>query len=114
MKDRKMNIKSLINAGFVLFISLGTVSVFGETVVVEIKDDLYGSEQPLTIKAGTTVKWVNMEKRQYHSVWFEAEGFSEADYIFPEESWERTFNEPGTYPYHCEPHEEMTGTIIVE
>jgi plastocyanin len=55
-----------------------------------------------------------MEKRQYHSVWFEAEGFEEADYIFPEESWERTFDKPGTYPYHCEPHEGMSGTIIVE
>ena len=109
-----MNLKPLINAGLVLCLSLGTVSVFGETVIIEIKDDQYGTQQPLTIKAGTTVKWVNMEKRQYHSVWFEAEGFSEADYIFPEESWERTFDEPGTYPYHCEPHEEMTGTIIVE
>lgn len=109
-----MNIKSLINIGLALCISLGTVSTFAETVIVEIKKDQYGTEQPLTIKAGTTVKWVNMEKRQYHSVWFEAEGFEEPDYIFPGESWERTFDKPGTYPYRCEPHEEMFGTIVVE
>lgn len=110
-----MNTKQLINnVVLALFFSLGAVSVFAETVVVEIKDSLYGAEQPLTIKAGTTVKWVNMEKRQYHSVWFEAEGFAEAEYIFPEESWERTFDKPGTYPYRCEPHEDMIGTIIVE
>ena len=81
-----MNIKLLIHAGLVLCISFSSVSVLGETVVIEIKDDLYGTQQPLVIKAGTTVKWVNMEKRQYHSVWFEAEGFPEAEYIFPEES----------------------------
>jgi len=109
-----MNIKSLISTVFVLCFSLGTVSVFGETVIIEIKDDQYGTEQPLTVKAGTTVKWVNMEKRQYHSVWFQAEGFPEAEYIFPEESWERTFDKPGTYPYRCEPHEDMIGTIVVE
>ncbi len=114
MKDKKMNIKLIIKAGLFISLSFGTVSVFAETVIIEIKDDLYGAQQPLTVKVGTTVKWVNMEKRQYHSVWFEAEGFEEADYIFPEESWERTFDKPGIYPYHCEPHEGMSGTIIVE
>jgi plastocyanin len=114
MKDKKMNIKLIIKAGLFISLSFGTVSVFAETVIIEIRDDLYGTQQPLTVKVGTTVKWVNMEKRQYHSVWFEAEGFEEADYIFPEETWERTFDKPGVYPYHCEPHEGMSGTIIVE
>ncbi len=106
--------KPLINIGIIALFLWNTVSACAETVIVEIKDDQYGTEQPLVIKAGTTVKWVNMEKRQYHSVWFEAEGFPEAEYIFPEESWERTFDKPGTYPYRCEPHEDMIGTIIVE
>lgn len=109
-----MNIKPLINIGLAVCISLFAVTAIAETVIVEIKDDMFGTEQPLVIKAGTTVKWINVEKRQYHSVWFEAEGFPEADYIFPEETWERTFDKPGTYPYRCEPHEGMVGTIIVE
>lgn len=109
-----MTIKPFINIGIAISLSLSAASVFAETVIIEVKKDMFGMEQPLVIKAGTTVKWVNMEKRQYHSVWFEAEGFPEPDYIFPEESWERTFNKPGTYHYRCEPHEEMIGTIIVE
>ncbi|TAN60097.1 MAG: plastocyanin [Magnetospirillum sp.] len=67
----------------------------------------------LTIKPGTTVEWVNDEKRSNHSVFFEAEGLAESDRLFPGESWKRTFDKPGTYPYRCGPHPEMTGVIEV-
>ncbi len=109
-----MKIKVMKNTGFAICLSFVTSLASADTVIIEVKDSRFGTEQPLTIKAGTTVKWVNMEKRQYHSVWFEAEGVPEADYIFPDESWERTFDKPGVYPYRCEPHEDMTGTIVVE
>lgn len=70
--------------------------------------------QEITIKAGTTVRWTNNETRQYHSVWFEQAGDPEAPYFFPGETFERTFDKPGVYPYHCGPHPEMTGTVTVE
>ena len=43
-------------------------------------------------------------------------GAEPGEYLFPEESMERTFDEPGEYPYLCEPHEDrgMTGVIRVE
>ena len=105
--------KRLINTCLALGLSLGATFALAETVVIEIKDSVYGDGNPVTVKVGDTVKWLNVEKRQYHSVWFEEEGFPEADYFFPEESWERTFDKPGTYNYRCGPHEEMFGTIIV-
>ncbi len=70
--------------------------------------------QEITVKAGTTIRWSNREKRQYHSVWFEQAGDPEPGYFFPGESYERSFDKPGVYPYHCGPHPEMTGTVIVE
>jgi len=85
----------------------------GNVVDVSIKDFKF-NPQTVTVKVGTTVRWLNEEKRQYHSVWFEEAGDPEADYFFPEESTERTFDKPGTYHYRCGPHEEMTGVIIVE
>ena len=70
--------------------------------------------QDITIKKGQTLRWENREKRQYHSVWFEALGEEEPeDYLFPEDTYDRTFNETGTYPYRCGPHPEMTGTVKV-
>lgn len=70
--------------------------------------------QILTIKVGDSVRWVNHEKRQFHSVWFAEQGEPEPDYFFPGESYTRIFDKPGTFPYRCGPHPEMTGTIIVE
>ncbi len=70
--------------------------------------------QEITIKAGQTLRWENREKRQYHSVWFEALGEDEPeDYLFPEDAYARSFDKPGVYPYRCGPHPEMTGTVTV-
>jgi len=70
--------------------------------------------QDVTIKRGQTLRWENREKRQYHSVWFEALGEDEPeDYLFPEDSYERSFDKPGVYPYRCGPHPEMLGSVTV-
>lgn len=70
--------------------------------------------QVLEIKAGQTVQWVNKEKRQYHSVWFEKLGEAESEYLFPDDTWSKKFNKPGIYEYLCGPHPEMIGKIIVK
>ena len=70
--------------------------------------------QEITIKRGQTLRWENHEKRQYHSVWFEALGEDEPeDYLFPDDSYEREFKETGSFPYRCGPHPEMTGIVHV-
>ena len=84
----------------------------GENPQVTIKDFKF-IPQEITIKRGQTINWSNQEKRQYHSVWFEALGEEEPDYIFPDESYEREFKETGTFPYRCGPHPRMTGTVFV-
>jgi plastocyanin len=82
-------------------------------VLVSIKDFKF-IPQHITIKAGQTIVWENQEKRQYHSVWFQALGEAEPeDYLFPEDTYERSFNKSGTFPYRCGPHPEMTGTVTV-
>ena len=69
--------------------------------------------QLVKVKPGTTVKWVNNEKRTSHSVLFKKEGLPESERFFPGESWQRTFDKPGLYPYICGPHPEMTGVVEV-
>jgi len=101
----------------VLFVLLSTLQPLpaGETVTVVVKDYKFQPDD-ITVKAGTTVRWENREKRQYHSVRFEALGDPEGDYFFPGEFRERTFVQPGTYDYICEPHFEshkMKGVVHV-
>ncbi len=69
--------------------------------------------QHIEVRIGETVVWENVEKRQYHSVWFESLDAEEPDYIFPEETYEKTFDQAGTFEYRCGPHPEMTGSVTV-
>ena len=68
----------------------------------------------IRIKPGTKIRWLNREKRQYHSVWFKDMGQPEPDYIFPGESYDYEFKQSGTFAYFCGPHPRMTGVVIVE
>lgn len=67
----------------------------------------------LSIKVGDSVRWTNHEKRTSHSIVFPAEGGRESERLFPDESWQRQFDKPGRYPYHCGPHPEMEGVVLV-
>lgn len=83
-----------------------------DTAEIMIRDYQYQPAE-LTVQAGTTVKWINDEKRVSHSIRFTGpEGF-ESERIFPGEAWERTFDQPGSYPFSCGPHPEMHGIITV-
>lgn len=70
--------------------------------------------QQITINVGDTVVWINKEKRQYHSVWFKSLTTEEPDYFFPDERYERSFGEKGTFAYECGPHPKMTGSVVVK
>lgn len=83
-----------------------------ETVEVGIAKMRF-EPQRLTVKTGTTVKWVNHEKRTNHSVLFEEEGLTESERLFPGEAWQRSFDKPGVYRYRCGPHPDMTGEVEV-
>ncbi len=88
-------------------------AVSAETIVeVEIRKFKF-DPQEIVVEPGTKVRWINREKRQYHSVWFEALGEEAPPYIFPEETYERVFGEAGEFPYRCGPHPKMTGVVRV-
>jgi plastocyanin len=82
-------------------------------VVVEIRDYQY-LPGTLTVKAGSTVRWVNREKRTSHSVRFLGPAGLESERMLPDEHWERRFDQPGRYPYESGPHPEMKGLVVVE
>jgi plastocyanin len=77
---------------------------------VSIKDFAY-SPQSLTIKVGTTVTWTNKDDVT-HSVTADSGVFNAS--IGPGETVSFTFTILGTYQYHCNPHPDMIGTIVVQ
>jgi len=87
---------------------------FADAQVVEIR--MQGEQfvpGRISVRTGTTVRWVNAEKRTSHSLIFPEEGAAETERLFPGETWQRTFDKPGRYPYVCGPHPAMQGVVIV-
>ena len=108
MKSRLLNCLLLL----ALCSSAAIAGSSAEALVI-IKDYKFIPQQ-VTIKPGQTLRWENREKRQYHSVWFEALNEDEPeDYLFPQDAYERSFDKPGIYPYRCGPHPEMIGSVTV-
>ncbi len=78
------------------------------------------SPQEIRISPGTTVTWVNLDSVM-HTVSFGEHGDEHGsgagidsgpmNYM---DAWSYTFEEPGVYEYHCDPHPYMTGKVIVE
>ena len=84
----------------------------GVTIVKMYKYNFCPGE--LTVPVGTTVRWVNVDKRTSHSVILPDE--PESDRAFPEESVEFTFLTTGDQEYLCGPHwetQKMIGLITV-
>jgi plastocyanin len=68
--------------------------------------------QRVTVKRNTRLRWVNVDKRTSHSVWFKDAGRAESDRAFPEDVVEMIIDwPPGEYPYLCGPHWEREGMV---
>jgi len=106
------NVQLKIKRASALLALASFAAMAGQTFEVVIEKYSY-TPQEVSIRVGDTVKWINREKRTSHSVVFPQEGGRESERFFPDESWQRQFTQPGRYPYHCGPHPEMKGLIIV-
>lgn len=83
------------------------------TATAEVKIDQFAFvPQRITVKAGTTVTWINEDDAPHtiasSSKLFKSKALDTGD-KFP-----FTFTAPGTYAYFCSVHPHMTGTVVVE
>jgi plastocyanin len=65
----------------------------------------------IIIPVGTSVRWTNNDQVQ-HTVTDTMGGF-DSGVLEPGQSFERSFDVPGTYSYVCTIHPSMQGTVIV-
>jgi plastocyanin len=68
--------------------------------------------QRTTVKAGTTVTWIN-EDDIPHTVTPSTKLFKSKP-LDTEDKFSFTFTTPGTYEYFCSLHPHMTGAVVVE
>ena len=75
-------------------------------------DNFTFSPQQITVKAGTTVVWINGDDIP-HTVTSSKQAFK-SKVLDTDEKFSFTFATPGTFEYFCALHPHMTGTIVVE
>jgi amicyanin len=68
--------------------------------------------QRITVKAGTTVTWIN-EDDVPHTVASSSKVFK-SKALDTTDKFSFTFTTPGTYDYFCSLHPHMTGAVVVE
>jgi plastocyanin len=75
------------------------------------------SPEALTVAAGTTVTWTNQDVVR-HTVTSGEPGDPDGTFDEPldaeGDTVTVTFDEPGTFVYHCDLHRNMTGEVVVE
>ncbi|HEY7662188.1 MAG TPA: cupredoxin family copper-binding protein [Xanthobacteraceae bacterium] len=102
---------AIVLAVAITAIPLATVAARGADLEVKI-DNFTFSPQRLTVKAGTTVTWIN-EDDIPHTVAASTKAFK-SKALDTDDKFSFTFTTPGTYEYFCSLHPHMTGTIVVE
>lgn len=70
--------------------------------------------QSISVKVGTKVTWTNMDSVA-HTVTADTPSPDAPDSgsIAQNATYSFTFTKAGTYTYHCTPHPQMTGTVVV-
>src|SRR5215204_6674072 len=81
-----------------------------DDMTVSIQDFFFDSGQ-LTVAPGTTVTWVN--KGQAPHTTTADDGTWDSGTLQPGEDFSFTFDQPGTYTYHCSIHPDMTASVKV-
>lgn len=86
------------------------VEKVGETKQVVVKDFKF-NPNTVEVNVGDSVEWVNNEAGVPHTVTFDDNSYNEKLPVGA--SVTRTFNEKGTFTYHCALHPNMQATVIV-
>ena len=82
-----------------------------DSTQIAIKDFMF-TPNSLTVKAGSTVTWVNRDDEP-HSVVSDT-GLFRSGAVDTNETFSFKFDKPGTYHFTCAIHPRMVGTIIVQ
>jgi plastocyanin len=78
---------------------------------IVIKDFMFAPVR-LTVRAGSTVSWINQDDEP-HTVVSDA-GLFRSSAVDTGEHFSFKFERPGTYHFTCSIHPRMVGTIVVE
>jgi plastocyanin len=75
-------------------------------------DNFVFSPNPVTVPAGTTIRWTNHDDIP-HNIVADDKSFK-SKVLDTDDAFSYTFAKPGTYTYFCSIHPKMTGKVVVQ
>jgi len=86
-------------------------TVSGGEVVVELQDNAI-SEPHLEVPVGASVRWENRDPTEHELVSLSGDVIR-SPVLGQAASYTARFDAPGEYPYYCNIHNYMKGTVVV-
>jgi plastocyanin len=80
--------------------------------VVRIRNFSFNPAQ-ITVPPGTRVTFVNCDDGIQHTSTADA-GAWDSGLLSPNATFDRVFDQAGTFAYHCEPHPGMKASVVVQ
>src|SRR5262245_24243564 len=116
----EMGTRFATNTSIATALAIATLAVAGAFPVASAQatgaevqiDQFTFAPQQVTVKAGTTVTWINDDDVP-HTVASSTKLFKSKT-LDTKDSFSFTFTTPGTYEYFCSLHPHMTGAVVVE
>jgi plastocyanin len=87
------------------------MTVTGSTAKVTIQDFKF-SPACISVATGTKVTFTNQDSVTHTATASSTGGFDSGD-LTQGQSYSKTFTTAGTYPYICDIHQYMKGTVVV-
>jgi plastocyanin len=113
MTTRTRNVRLATALAIVLAVAAGFPATSAQAADTQVTiDNFTFAPQRITVKAGTTVTWINDDDIP-HTVTSSRKLFKSKT-LDTEDKFSFTFTTPGSYEYFCSLHPHMTGAIVVE
>jgi plastocyanin len=113
MTTRTRNIRIATALAVVLAVAAGFPATSAQATDTQVTiDNFTFAPQRVTVKAGTTVTWINDDDTP-HTV-ASSSKFFKSKTLDTEDRFSFKFTTPGSYEYFCSLHPHMTGAIVVE
>lgn len=102
----------LASLGAMVFIAAPSAALAAPAATVVAIQNFAFSPATLTVKAGTTVTWKNLDD-EVHTVVGPAGAFRSAG-LDQGDAYAFRFDKPGVYKYRCSLHPKMMAVVIVQ
>ena len=107
----RMHLKVVAAAVCLALMSMSSSASPQDSATIVVKDFMFEPTSS-TIKAGTTVTWLNKDDEPHTVV--SDNGLFRSAAMDTNESFSFEFDQPGTYHFVCSIHPSMVGTIVVQ